>query len=60
MSFTFHLIPPGKLNQGRWFDKDMGHALEKVRNTLNVFGQLQERKPYSLVLMTVIKSILKK
>ena len=38
----------------------MGHALEKVRNALKICGQLQERKPYSLVLMRVIKSILEK
>jgi hypothetical protein len=37
MIFTFHLIPSGELNQGRWGDKDMGHALEKVRNAPKFF-----------------------
>jgi len=60
VTFTFHLIPSGELNQRSCSDEDMGHALEKVRNALKIFGQLQERKQYSLVLITVIKSILEK
>jgi hypothetical protein len=36
MVATFHLIASGELNQGRSGDKDMGHALKKVRNALKV------------------------
>jgi uncharacterized protein involved in outer membrane biogenesis len=36
MVATFNLIASGELNQGRWGDKDMEHALKKVRNALKI------------------------
>jgi len=43
MIFNFHLSSSGELNQGRYGDKDMGHALKKVRNARKLFGNFKKK-----------------
>jgi hypothetical protein len=58
---NFYLISSGELNHGRWSDKDMGHALEKVRNVLKFLGgNFKKGNLYRLILTTVIEWIFEK